>query len=210
MLKEKYQRLKYELMKNNLEKNFFLFDEKNYEIRKKSLIEQLEKQIALYQKIYHCSEIVCLGIGTNKFLDANFDTFGPRVNSNLKKKELPDFVKLYGTMEQPLHAGNIEPFCKQQDWKQKLVLVCDSAVATQSIGCVQIKDQGVFPGLGFDKKLPFLGDFQICFFIQNPNIDLLGINNKTIYQMSEITSDLLYHVFQRRNEHLKKKILKKG
>ena len=53
MLKEKYQRLKYELMKNNLEKNFFLFDEKNYEIRKKSLIDQLEKQIALYQKIYH-------------------------------------------------------------------------------------------------------------------------------------------------------------
>ena len=69
-------------------------------------------------------------IGTNKIIS---DSFGPRVGEKLKTKlyQYPS-IRIFGTMENPIHFQNAKTFLQQLDLtKQEKIIILDSALGKE-------------------------------------------------------------------------------
>lgn len=121
---------------------------------------------------YH-DTLVLLCIGTDKITG---DCLGPLVGSKLQKAHFP--CPLYGTLEQPLHAGNLSDeliWIKKQHYNPFL-LVIDAAVGSKKhIGFVSLSCSPLSPGKGVDRPLAPIGNISITGIINeaSPSSDLL-------------------------------------
>ena len=97
------------------------------------------------------------------------DSLGPIVGTKLNEK-LNGKAFVYGTLLSPVTAKEIpviqseikklHPFSK--------ILVVDAAIGIKDeIGYIKIANQGIKPGLGVDKDLPFIGDVCVIGIVSN-------------------------------------------
>lgn len=128
--------------------------EMKIELRMEDL--QNEKAKRLLKSIIGDEEVVFVGVGTMKCV---LDSLGPRICSKLKNK-----VSVFGTIESPLHAVNIEekvPILMEEN-KNKLKIAIDSCICDEDkIGMIFIENKPVKPGAGMKKELPEVGDYSI-------------------------------------------------
>ena len=117
----------------------------------------LNKHIAYLNKKYE--DLVLLCIGTDKITG---DCLGPLVGSKLMQQNFPH--PLYGTLEKPLHAGNLT---------RQLPEISTAPVSRNHIGLVSLSCQPLFPGKGVSRSLSPVG-----------NISITGIINE--FSSSEI------------------------
>lgn len=104
-------------------------------------------------------DIVLLCIGTDKITG---DCLGPLVGSKLKQQNFP--YPLYGTLEKPLHAGNLPSQLPKISaiHPDACILAIDAAVGTQNhIGLVSLSCQPLFPGKGISRPLFPIGNISI-------------------------------------------------
>lgn len=123
----------------------------------------LNKHISHLNKEY--KDLVLLCIGTDKITG---DCLGPLVGSKLKQRDFP--YPLYGTLEKPLHAGNLSVQLPEISTAHPdaCVLAIDAAVGSPNhIGLVSLACQPLFPGKGVSRTLAPVG-----------NISITGIINK--------------------------------
>lgn len=133
--------------------------------------------------------IICVGTDA-----AIGDTLGPLVGTKLREKNLNAFV--YGTLGRTITAkeisvvkdfvNNVHPLSKS--------LVIDAAVGfNNDVGKIKISDEGIFPGLGADKRLPYLGDGSIIGIVsprsKNNEVFMNLTRFSPIYKMAETISD---------------------
>lgn len=121
---------------------------------------------------YH-DTLVILCIGTDKITG---DCLGPLVGSKLQKAHFP--CPLYGTLEHPLHAGNLsdELIWIKKQHSNPFILVIDAAVGSKKhIGFVSLSCSPLSPGKGVDRPLPPIGNISITGIINeaSPSSDLL-------------------------------------
>lgn len=142
--------------------------------------------------------IVFVCIGTDR---STGDSLGPLIGTFLEeKKPSPFFV--YGTLEDPIHAVNLEE--KLNEIKKKhinaFIIGIDACLGRlKSVGYIQIKKGPVKPGAGVNKELPEVGHMHITgivnvsgfmefFVLQNTRLHLVLNIAKTIaaaiYQVS--------------------------
>lgn len=117
----------------------------------------LNDHITYLNKKYE--DLVLLCIGTDKITG---DCLGPLVGSKLKQRNFP--YPLYGTLEKPLHAGNLTEQLPEISLAHpdSCTLAIDAAVGTpEHIGLVSLARQPLFPGKGVARPLCPVGNISI-------------------------------------------------
>lgn len=118
----------------------------------------------LYRSLTHfCadgSSLVLLCIGTDR---STGDSLGPLVGSKIKD-QLPPQVTVYGTLDQPIHAVNLEATINEikERFARPFIIAIDACLGrTESIGYISIKPGPLRPGTGVNKNLPEIGQMHI-------------------------------------------------
>jgi putative sporulation protein YyaC len=138
----------------------------------------------------NCRPIVFVCIGTDR---STGDSLGPLVGTLLEEKPISSF-HVYGTLEDPIHAVNLEE--KLNEIKKKhfnpYIIGIDACLGRlKSVGVIQIGEGPVKPGAGVNKDLPEVGNMHITgivnvsgfmefFVLQNTRLNLVLKMAKTI------------------------------
>lgn len=121
--------------------------------------EQLSNYLLAYLP-HHNHELVIVCIGTDR---ATGDSLGPLVGYKLKNLTYEQ-VTLYGTLDEPVHAKNLEETLSQivEKHKEALVIAIDACLgAMQNVGCLSLGEGAIKPGAGVKKELPPVGHIHI-------------------------------------------------
>jgi putative sporulation protein YyaC len=127
--------------------------------------------------------IVFVCIGTDR---STGDSLGPLVGTLLEEKRMNSF-HVYGTLEDPIHAVNLEE--KLEEIKAKhfnpIIIAIDACLGRlKNVGFIQLANGPVKPGAGVNKELPSVGDYHITgivnvsgfmeyFVLQNTRLNLV-------------------------------------
>lgn len=139
--------------------------------------------------------IVIVCIGTDR---STGDALGPLIGTSLLKYRSPHF-HLYGTLEDPVHAMNLEDTLMEINRKfdKPFIIGIDACLGqVSSVGCIQIGEGPVRPGAGVNKELPPVGDIHVTgivnvggfmeyFVLQNTRLHL-------VMRMSEVIATGLF------------------
>lgn len=100
--------------------------------------------------------ILC--IGTDR---STGDALGPLVGSELKHRL--NALPVWGTVEHPIHAANLQSLMKQQpDLGLRRILAIDASLGKLSdVGTIVIGPGPLKPGAGVNKQLPPLGAYHV-------------------------------------------------
>lgn len=97
--------------------------------------------------------IVFICIGTDR---STGDSLGPLIGTLLSEKNISPF-HVYGTLDDPIHALNLENKLKEIHEKHQnpYIIGIDACLGRmKSVGVIQIGDGPVKPGSGVKKELP--------------------------------------------------------
>ena len=143
------------------------------------------------------SQIVVLCIGTDR---ATGDCLGPLVGENLKK--LLSYVPVYGTLETPVHALNLEETIEQiyNLYENPFIIAVDASLGIpEHIGYATLSHSPLIPGKGVNKKLPAIGNLSITGIVNIagfPNSILLQSTRlHTVVILAECISTAIYWYF---------------
>ena len=106
------------------------------------------------------TEILFLCIGTDR---STGDSLGPLIGYKLKENGMRN-ARVLGTLEEPIHAMNLEPCMEQLREKcpDALVVAVDASVGSADhVGYVTLGRGPLKPGLGVSKDLDAVGDLFI-------------------------------------------------
>ncbi|WP_138494321.1 spore protease YyaC [Paenibacillus pinistramenti] len=139
--------------------------------------------------------IIVVCIGTDR---STGDCLGPLVGTALSKFDHHLF-HLYGTLEQPVHAMNLQETLTliNQTYYNPFIIGIDACLGqSSSVGCIQIVEGPLRPGAGVNKELPPVGDIHLTgivnvggfmeyFVLQNTRLSL-------VMRLSEVIASSLY------------------
>src|SRR5690606_1555660 len=106
------------------------------------------------------SSFVLLCIGTDR---STGDSLGPLVGTKVTG-QLPPQVTVYGTLDRPVHAVNLEATIKEieENFANPFIIAVDACLGrTENIGFINIKPGPLRPGTGVNKHLPAVGQMHI-------------------------------------------------
>lgn len=104
--------------------------------------------------------LVFLCIGSDR---ATGDCLGPILGQKLSKLSVQEYI-VYGTLEHPVHAKNLEDTIKQiyEEQENPFIVAIDSSLGRAShVGYVTLGKGSLKPGAGVEKELPSVGDLFI-------------------------------------------------
>lgn len=142
------------------------------------------------------SSLVILCIGTDR---STGDSLGPLVGSKVQA-ELPAGVTVYGTLEEPIHAVNLEETITQinRRFKNPFIIAVDACLGrSENIGFISIKPGALRPGTGVNKNLPEVGKMHIIGVVNVGGfMEYLVLQNtrlSLVMRMAEVISESLIH-----------------
>lgn len=134
--------------------------------------------------------LVILCIGTDR---ATGDSLGPLVGHKLKSLNFPG-VYVYGTLDEPVHAKNLEStliHIKEQH-PHSLILAIDACLGSMDhVGHITIGDGPIKPGAGVQKNLPSAGDFHITGIVNFSSIMNMAILQNTRLSLVMKMADMI-------------------
>lgn len=123
--------------------------------------------------------IVILCIGTDR---ATGDCLGPLVGEHLKRV-LPE-VPVYGTLEHPVHALNLEQTIEElyTEHANPFIIAIDASLGVpEHIGYATLSHTPLIPGKGVNKKLPAIGNLSITGIV-----NVAGFPNSVLLQSTRL------------------------
>lgn len=145
--------------------------------------------------------LLILCIGTDR---STGDCLGPLVGSKLSSLDiLPPGVRILGTLDDPVHAGNLDDFVQmlQQEKTPSYVFALDACLGrSENVGYISIKDGPLRPGTGVNKNLAEVGaahlvgvvnvgGFMEYFVLQNTRLSL-------VMRMADLIGDSIAKVLE--------------
>lgn len=125
--------------------------------------------------------LVILCIGTDR---ATGDSLGPLIGYKLRALDFPG-VKLYGTLDEPVHAKNLHTTVAhiKEHHPGSLILAIDACLGSmEHVGYITIGDGPIRPGAGVQKDLPSVGHFHITGIV-----NFTSVMNMTILQNTRLS-----------------------
>lgn len=104
--------------------------------------------------------LVLVCIGTDR---STGDCLGPLVGTKIKEVE-QNFYHVYGTLDDPVHASNLEEKLQEiySKYNDPLIIAVDASLGKlENVGCVNLGLGALKPGAGVNKDLPAVGDVHI-------------------------------------------------
>ncbi len=130
--------------------------------------------------------IVFLCIGTDR---STGDSLGPLIGYKIKELS-GNNIYIYGSLETPVHAKNLECIVAKiyKSFKNPFVIAIDSSLGSvHNIGKVIIEDNPLSPGSAMKKKLPAIGDISIKGIVNiSTNFDFMILQNTRLYTVMEL------------------------
>ncbi|BAU26283.1 putative sporulation protein YyaC [Aneurinibacillus soli] len=121
------------------------------------LTENIGQRLQSYRSY---SDIIVFCIGTDR---STGDALGPIVGSNLEKM-YTNHITVYGTLESPVHAVNLQETIEhvQRKHTNPLIIAVDACLGQlNSVGKITVAHGPIKPGAGVKKQLPEVGTFHI-------------------------------------------------
>lgn len=143
------------LWKENLPVYYFDAAKKSSQ---KEFQEILQKIIDKHKKKNQTIVLICIGSDR-----ATGDCLGPIIGYKLAYYNNYHFA-VYGTLDAPVHAKNLEETISKIKKKHKnpLIIAIDASLGAKNhIGYVTLTESGLQPGIGVNKALPIVGDISI-------------------------------------------------
>lgn len=154
------------------------------------LTELLIKHNAEYKSIV----IFC--IGTDR---CTGDSLGPLTGHQLSKLRMFKKVSIYGTLENPIHAKNLEEYYElvNSTFISPFIIAVDASLGkAENIGNINIIDGPVYPGAGVNKKLQPVGDISLTGIVNTSGfMEFMVLQNtrlSVVMKMAEVISSSLY------------------
>ncbi len=145
--------------------------------------------------------IVFICIGTDR---STGDSLGPLVGTKLKRR-FPN-RHIYGTLQSPVHALNLEETLKtiQTSYANPYIIGIDACLGKlSSIGTVSASDGPVLPGAGVNKQLPPVGNMHITGIVNvsgfMQHIVLQNTRLHLVMTMADFIADSLFLSLHRRD-----------
>ncbi|SFI70140.1 spore protease YyaC [Thermoflavimicrobium dichotomicum] len=104
--------------------------------------------------------IICVCIGTDR---STGDSLGPLVGTFLSK-QAPANIKVFGTLDEPVHALNLQETIHhiQNKYPESPVIAVDACLGHfKNVGWIQLGLGPIKPGAGVKKELPEVGQIHI-------------------------------------------------
>jgi putative sporulation protein YyaC len=157
-------------------------------------------------------ELVYLCVGTDR---ATGDCLGPLVGTRLHS--LFPALNLYGTLETPSHAVNLQSVMDEiaSRFANPLIIAVDASLGeVNRIGYINVRPVGLKPGTALNKILPVVGDFHISAVVNvGGYLEQMVLQNTRlygVYMMSEVIARSLYLAHLRHEADRSRKLLTTG
>ena len=101
---------------------------------------------------------------TGGVLRSTGDSLGPLIGHKLQEKERGRRVAVFGTLDRPVHAMNLERYLEfvYRNFPDRVVVAVDASVGSaEHVGYVTVGKGSLKPGLGVSKDLSEVGDIFI-------------------------------------------------
>ena len=122
-------------------------------------VEKISENI--YKRISQLNKIVILCIGTDR---STGDSLGPLVGTQLSASSIYNDVEIYGTLENPVHAKNLEKTISDIKYlyPDHFIIAIDACLGSLSrVESIVIDNGTISPGEALGKGLPSVGDMSI-------------------------------------------------
>jgi len=141
-------------------------------------------------------EVIFLCVGSDR---STGDSLGPLVGTMLKETDLP--FPVYGTLEKPVHALNINKILKEinQTHNDPFILGIDACLGDErQIGFIFLKEGSLIPGMAVNKKLPHVGKYHMKAVVNylDPLSPVQSLNNTrlfTVMTIAEVMTKIITH-----------------
>lgn len=154
-------------------------------------------KLSYFIKDYIDATTIIICIGTDRCIG---DCLGPAVGSMLVEKNFP--LKVYGTINSPIHALNIDKKLKEikkENPTSKIIGIDACLGDKKSIGEIQARNYPIHPGKGVGKVLPTVGDYSIIGIVDSSDNNELFTNRNIrlnlILDMSKVICDAFLHSY---------------
>ncbi|WP_061310475.1 spore protease YyaC [Clostridium botulinum] len=152
-------------------------------------------KIANTLKNYLNKDTIIICIGTDRCIG---DCLGPLVGTILRYKNIP--LKLYGTLDEPIHALNIEKTIKniKNSYPNSSIIGIDACLGDKdNIGQIQVRNFPIQPGKGVGKTLPKVGDCSIVGIVDsNENCHIFTSANTRLSLILNIAKVIANSILQ--------------
>lgn len=140
--------------------------------------------------------IIFLCIGSDKITG---DSLGPLVGYKLSKLPFKNNIFIYGTLDKPVHAKNLNETIKNINLNHKnyvLIAIDASLGSTEYVNYISLGQGSLKPGAGANKNLQPVGDIYIKGIINHNKFSLSSLQNislSLIMNMADIISSGIWH-----------------
>jgi len=142
------------------------------------------------------NQLVILCIGTDR---STGDCLGPLVGDKLTKNFNLKGVNIYGTLENPVHAKNLDDYIDliyKRHFDPYILAIDASLGKVENIGKINLYEGPIFPGAGVNKKLSPIGNLSITGIVNMSGfMEYLILQNtrlSLVMKMADVISYSLY------------------
>ncbi len=182
-----------------LKKGYFKLDDKLAVFKVAGAISKTMQLAGFKNKnsIVNERPIIVMCIGTDR---STGDSLGPLVGDMLRKYKTPS-VHIYGTLESPVHARNLEETLSKalSLHSDAYIVAVDASLGTvDHVGCISVGVGPIKPGAGLKKDLPPVGNMHITGVVNNGGfMDFLVLQStrlSVVMKMADIISRSIHMV----------------
>ena len=162
------------------------------------LLKKIQQSMLLGYK-----SVVFLCIGTDR---STGDSLGPLIGYKLNNMDYIN-VNVYGTLDEPVHAKNLNKVLKEINIKEKnpyIIAIDASLGSVNHVGYITIGNGPLKPGSGVNKDLPEVGDMHITGIVNFCGVmDFLVLQNtrlSLVMKMADIISSSIRYVVWKINK----------
>lgn len=149
-----------------------------------------------------CKSIIFVCIGTDR---STGDSLGPLIGYKIKNLRYRN-IHIYGTLENPVHAKNLDEVMKSINDKyvNPFIIAIDACLGrTEHVGYITIGEGSIKPGSGVNKSLPAVGDAYVTGIVNfGGYMDFLILQNtrlSIVMKMADLISTGIRHVLWKLN-----------
>lgn len=162
----------------------------------KQLHEHL-KLLLTYQEGLSLRPIVLLCIGSDRYTG---DALGPLVGTYLEEQTV---CNVYGTLEQPVHAGNFVETLNQITYQfhHPIILAVDACLGkSHEVGNIEIWQGGLAAGIAVGNRLPTIGDISVIGVVNAQSqigyMDLQSTSLSKVMKLSRVIGEAINTALQ--------------